>query len=698
MEERDPFHGRYSSMRNYEDMIHPLERDFGSQERLPFDPRTLLIGILRRKLIFLFFFTTSLFLGVTLGKTFGGVNYQAESILLFRPVNKDSTNLATEMHMVKTRTNLEEVKDKLGLEISPSALGAACDVDIQRGTDMLVIRTVWTTAKEAADIANTLREVYLANHRKIQKKDAKAQMEGLTKQLEDVNQQLKGARLDIDKFTEKNRIVDLESTVKWHYEQLSQANRQYEQAVMDKKTLALQKEKLKSVISDGEDKSPKKKKKSKVSKAVENDASGETVQEAPVPKSRPKRTHMTEQELELEETRKLYKAGAISKYEYQKKRAALEMQQGLRTDEYKSKAFDIDMELTASEEKVQYLQKNRDDLQVKLETLGNLEREYQELSRSSNLLEKQRTQIEEDLAKVRQLYRSKESDFSVVAKAKIPTQPHDSGRKLLTAAITAFGTFLGVLLIILLELMDTTIRSGKELSLKLSLPVLYALPHVTGNNLIFPGQTESVLIEPFRMIAKRVREAAPKKGARILIVSTKHDEGKTLVAANLAACFGRKDDRVLLIDAQIRSKTKRWSLRHLTSKKNEAMKGLGEYLSFQADQLSEIVSATSLPGVDCIPAVGEAVIPDLLGSNRMYDLLKEASRQYGIVLIDSSPLLSYVDAELLAQWADGIVFVVRSRMCKVSTLEKAVARLKLSRVPVVGAVLNCVDSLYLEKD
>ena len=80
----------------------------------------------------------------------------------------------------------------------------------------------------------------------------------------------------------------------------------------------------------------------------------------------------------------------------------------------------------------------------------------------------------------------------------------------------------------------------------------------------------------------------------------------------------------------------------------------------------------------------------------MKEMLEDISSRYSLVLIDTPPVLSYVDAQTLAQWADGAIFVVKSRECRVASLSRAVERLEGAGVRVLGGVLNCVDQLYVK--
>jgi len=262
--------------------------------------------------------------------------------------------------------------------------------------------------------------------------------------------------------------------------------------------------------------------------------------------------------------------------------------------------------------------------------------------------------------------------------------------------VAAAGSMLGFLLVLALELLDTTIRTRAELELKLGIPVLGLLPHEPRAVEREIGRADSSLIEKFRMLARTVRRLAPDRGARILVTSAMHGEGTTLVAANLALCLGRRDERVLLVCTEVRPEHDRSELRGLIFADDSPEQGLGEYLSYQVDEIDDVLWPTVLPGVECLPRVGEAVIPEMLASNRMKELLDELSKRYTVILLDAPPLMPYVDA--LAERCDAALLVVRSRTCTVATLRKAVKKLETASAQIVGAVLNDVRAVYMDRD
>ncbi len=97
-----------------------------------------------------------------------------------------------------------------------------------------------------------------------------------------------------------------------------------------------------------------------------------------------------------------------------------------------------------------------------------------------------------------------------------------------------------------------------------------------------------------------------------------------------------------------------------------------------------------------LPIDVRAVTPDLLGSVRMKELMEALSANFSLIIVDGPPVGTLVDAELVAQWCDAIIFVVRSRSCVSSSLKKSVERMQKTGTPIAGFIVNCIDPLYLK--
>jgi Mrp family chromosome partitioning ATPase len=137
-------------------------------------------------------------------------------------------------------------------------------------------------------------------------------------------------------------------------------------------------------------------------------------------------------------------------------------------------------------------------------------------------------------------------------------------------------------------------------------------------------------------------------------------------------------------------------LRYMIAEHDKPLKGLGEWLSYDVLSPEEMIWPTILAGVECIPRLEAAVSPDLLSSMRMKELMETLSENFSFIIVDGPPVGTLVDAELIAQCCDAMIFVVRSRSCVSSVLKKSVERMRGTGTPVAGFIVNYIDPLYLK--
>jgi len=707
---------------------------------LPFEPLTLLIGLLRRWKILAIFFVVSIALGLFAGIKFGTRTYEAETVMLYTPEEGTEEGLgrtpplATQIQMVKIPSNLEEVRERLKLPTSLKALGRACRVLVERKTSLVFIRATWDSAKEVAAITNTLRDVFIANQVRLAKENAGRDLRDLEARFKKVRSKLLGADGKLQKFITINKIVDLNMEVKWNLEQLTSLELLLSNAKVDKDTLVLQKASLEKRINglkakEAKDKATQAKTQGLADLNIRIERIRRAIHDDKVQRS--DSVDMVKYKLAFERAQKLYEKGLISKAEYEETRADFERQEveALDTEQIKEwkrqlhilekqvipektsfksesggmlhdfqlKALTMELDEVSMRQKVIHLEQERKRVMARLEILTDLQRKYAGLTREVRARETESKTLDRELTQVRRDYQSNRSNFTIISDAKIPLFRLTSNRKIIVIVVVFLINMMGFTLILGLELMDTTIKSAAELTQKFSLPVIGIIPKIKDAQGLFPDKAHFPLIEPFRIIVRRLRHLVPKKGARLMIVSVNPGEGKTMIATNLAAALGRQDERVLLLDAQARAQESERNFRYLITEKEKPIIGLGEYLSFQAESVKDIIWPTTLPGVECIPHVSEAVIPDVLASNRMQEMLEALSKDFSIIIMDAPAADKYVDAELVASMSDAILIVVQSRACPNSGLKRAIERLQETDVPIIGFILNNVDRFYINR-
>jgi len=166
----------------------------------------------------------------------------------------------------------------------------------------------------------------------------------------------------------------------------------------------------------------------------------------------------------------------------------------------------------------------------------------------------------------------------------------------------------------------------------------------------------------------------------ILVSSATGAEGKTTTAVNMAAALATCGAKVLLIDADLRQP------RCHTALGLPPSPGLSDLLTGRVN--TEPVQ-TNVENLSLLPAGHPAANPtELLTSWLMCKLLQEARERFEFVVLDSPPILVVSDGLLLANLADGVVFVAESGRSRQDDARLAIERvLQTGGVPV-GAVLN----------
>jgi receptor protein-tyrosine kinase len=169
------------------------------------------------------------------------------------------------------------------------------------------------------------------------------------------------------------------------------------------------------------------------------------------------------------------------------------------------------------------------------------------------------------------------------------------------------------------------------------------------------------------------------------IVSPGNGEGRSFVAANLAIVFAQQGERTLLIDADMRSKPERGQQALFKLGKSA---GLSAILANRAG-LESAQLIPGLPGLAVLPAGATPPNPqELLGRPAFGDLLRAASQQFDVIIIDTPAGSDFADAEITAARAGAALLVARQHVSLVPRATQLARRLQDSGVALVGSVLN----------
>jgi polysaccharide biosynthesis transport protein len=217
-----------------------------------------------------------------------------------------------------------------------------------------------------------------------------------------------------------------------------------------------------------------------------------------------------------------------------------------------------------------------------------------------------------------------------------------------------------------------------------SIPALSPRGHP--RELIGASNPYSVHGEAYRTLRTGIllsRAGAPPKV--ILMTSTTSGEGKTVTATNTAVLFAHTGAKVLLIDADLR----RPRCHRVFGVDKEP--GLTEVLTGRRD-VFEMIRPTAVDGLSMLTSGSLPPNPtELLGSDKMKQILTLVAGSFDFVVIDSPPILPVSDSILLSTIVDGVVVIVNSAKTAKQQIRVACARLKYARSKLFGIVLNKVN-------
>jgi len=272
-------------------------------------------------------------------------------------------------------------------------------------------------------------------------------------------------------------------------------------------------------------------------------------------------------------------------------------------------------------------------------------------------------------------------------------------RKLLILALASFmGLALGIGLAFLLDTLDTTLKSKEHVSRYLGLNLLGYVPalpelaqsvrHHTRFALAVGLHPRSAVAEAFRSIRTALSfSVAAQEVRHIMVTSASPSEGKTLVAANIAAAIAQTGKKVLLVDADMRKPAI-----HKIMEADQTP-GLTNLLVGEgASCIEDVVRPTDVPNLSYIPCGPAPPNPaELIGCERMKVLLARMVELYDRVILDTPPVVNVTDAAVLCNEAHGVVFVVRGFRTQREIARRALEILAHSNARLLGAVLNNVD-------
>ncbi len=304
----------------------------------------------------------------------------------------------------------------------------------------------------------------------------------------------------------------------------------------------------------------------------------------------------------------------------------------------------------------------------------------------------------------------------IVSPPQMPLEPipQNTMRNIFIGLILGLG--LGFGLAFLLDMLDKSMRSPDDVARLTGLTVIGSIPNLEGADknrkktkrhpkkpafgsvskdgpsvrtyLLLPNiGAKNPMVEAYRNLRtdlQFVNVDEPLK--KLMLTSATPGEGKTQTTANLAISYSELGQNILIVDCDLRK-----------PKQNQVFEvqrspGLTEYLARDVP-LKSIIKSTGIPNLQVIPSGTTPPNPaEMLGSNKMSQLIEEVEGMYDFVLFDTPPLIAVSDPKILAPRIKNVLVVIRSGKTNYHIIRDARERLEKVDARLIGAVLNGVET------
>ena len=373
---------------------------------------------------------------------------------------------------------------------------------------------------------------------------------------------------------------------------------------------------------------------------------------------------------------------------------------------------DLRLSLTGAEIRLAALQRMLDDLIPKIPELANKNMEYERRAKDAQHVREQFNKL-----------REKEFDIrTALGRESGQVERHESvsASVIPVRGVTAVwinfligglvGFMVGFGLAVMLEIMDTSIRSIDDITSAIGLEVIGTIPKMrfgkpkgsrrrkgtyvssVGEDqvdacLVTQHDPKSPISEAYRTLRTNFQfSTIQQKPKTVMVTSPVPGEGKTTTAVNMAVTMADRGIRVLIVDTDLRRPNVHRILRM------ERGPGLADVLREGAD-LHSVIRETNIENLWIISSGRVPPNPsELIGSDRMQRLMKQLGNEFDLVICDAPSVLVVTDPVLLATHVDTVVLVVSVNNARRETVQRAYKLLQAAKASVAGVVLNGLEA------
>ncbi len=344
--------------------------------------------------------------------------------------------------------------------------------------------------------------------------------------------------------------------------------------------------------------------------------------------------------------------------------------------------------LAGLEENIQRTEEEIAEEQAKLEA-ANSARAIQQYQANISGLEQKLSSYESTYASLLLSAQGGTNYISIVEPASLPISPISPNVRETVMLAAAIGLALAVGGAVLIEFIDDTVKSPEEASRMTGLPVLGTISRIEGegyaDKLIVDLHPLSTVAEAYRVLRTNVRFSfVDREMEMLLVTSPGPTEGKSVTVANLATVMAQSGLRVVVVDTDLRR-----PVQHKIFGVSNA-EGLSNAVLDPEQGAERYLQSTEVEGLWVLPSGPLPPNPaELLGSERMAEVVAELRTFADLLLFDSPPALVVTDAAVLAgRLESGVLLVTDVARTRRGMAKRAVEELERVHADMLGVVVN----------
>jgi len=624
----------------------------------------------------------------------------------------ESDDIATQISIIRGYPVFRRVSEKMGL-VRPGAateeepLGAQVvavieglqskvEVEREKFTNILHITVTDTNPAFAQKLANTVALTYQEFHAEQQTKRIKEALKYIDSQLQDVREKLRTSEEEFNRFTQTHELISIDFQSEGLLERSQEIQSDIRRLDEDRVEFEGLLERLKGYLKD--------------------------------PFSAEHDFYSTKASMQYQNANEALVALILKRdtllKDFTPRHPDVKAISNQIIENARKMAFLLQNQLKGLEKRRGDLRAELNDVDHKTKVLMDQKLEFDRLKRKVDLYNEMTVLLERKNQEALIRRAEKPEEVNIVKPALLPSAPINPPNTAATGMMgIIIGLVIGMVIAFVAETFDTSLGAIEDVEETLGTQVLGVVPqadaedvreslkerhpgemgaHALRNavNLISHFSPKSMMAESFRALRTNIHFKDPERKVKaIAVTSSSPEEGKTLVAANLAIAMAQGGMKTLLIGSDLRKPVMN---RVFGVDKTPGLTDilLGNYpwrdvIKTVTDMIMGKISLDEImmtPGLDNLHMITSGTIPpnpaELIESQRLVEFIEEAKQEYDIVIFDSSPILSTADSAILAGRVDGVLLVYRVGAVSRGLLKRSATQLEQVKCHLMGVILN----------